>query len=106
MAKSKKSKEPKYPAGVSKDLVEQLERATPEEMKEMVITYQSQISETKAFLRGDVAVLPEERVKGAEQLKDLKNEYEMAAAPTREAIRHLQNRNKFVMDELKKNTGI
>lgn len=106
MAKSRKPKEPKYPAGVSKELVEQLEKSTPEEMKEMVITYQSQISETKAFLRGDVEVLPEERVKGAEQLKDLKNEYEMAAAPTREAVRHLQNRSKFVMDQLKKDTGI
>jgi len=106
MARSKKPKEPKYPVGVSKELVEQLERATPEEMKDLVITYQSQIAESKAFLGGKVETLPEERVKGAEQLQDLKKEYEMAAAPTREAIRHLQNRSKFVMDQLKKDTGI
>ena len=106
MARKRKSSEPKLPAGVSKELVEQLERATPEEKKEMIITYQSQISESKAFLRGDTAVLPEERVNGAEKLKHLKNEYEMAAAPTREAIRHLQNRSKYVLDQLKKDTGI
>ena len=103
---AKKSKEPKLPQGVTKEFVEELERATPEQMKDIVITIQSQIAESKAFLSGDTAALPEERVKGAETLKDLKQEYDMVAAPTREAIRHLQNRNKFVMEQLKKDTGI
>jgi hypothetical protein len=106
MAKTRKSKEPKLPVGVSKEFVEQLEKSTPAEMKEMVITFQSQIAESAAFLSGNIAVLPEERVKGAQMLQDLKEDYNMAAAPIREAIRHLKNRNKFVMDQLKKDTGI
>ena len=106
MARSRKPKEPKLPAGVSKELVEALERATPQEKKEMIVIIQSQISESRAFLKGNIAVLPEERIKGAEQLKDLRDDYIMSSAPIKEAIRHLNNRSTYIMDQLKKDTGI
>ena len=104
---SPKENKKKLPFGLNEEFVEEMERASTEELKARVITIQTQIEESQAFLKGDLDKIEDEKQReGARTLQELKANYTEAASPVRDALKSLKNRNKFVMEQLKKNGAI
>lgn len=104
---TKGPKKKKLPFGITEEFVGEVESSSADQLKARVITIQNQIEESGAFLRGDLEKIEDEKQKaGAIELQDLKANYTEAAAPCREALRSLRNRNKFVLEALKKSGGV
>ena len=98
----KKAKEKKYPVGINEDFVKEVESADTETLKNDIFKYQKGIGEAQAFLKCDEKQLSDDEYAGARKLQELKAAYDEAAFSTREAIRALKNKTKYVLDELKK----
>jgi len=86
----KRGKQKKLPFGVTEEFVSEVDSASPEDLKSRLVQIQSQIDDSQVFLKTDERVL------------DLKQEYDMVAGPVRDAIKSLRNRNKLVLEALKK----
>lgn len=93
MSKQKKSKKAKLPAGIDETFLDEVARMTQDEMKEKICLVTNGIDEAKAFLKTQ-AVL------------DLKAAYDEAAGPSRDTVKHGQNKIKYLIDELRKNGGL
>jgi len=102
----KKDKGPKLPAGITQEFVEEIDSLGPDNLKTRIVQMQGQIEETRAFLNCDEERLPEEQLKGAIELKEMKASYNEAAAPARETVRTLRARTKWIVEALKKNGAL
>lgn len=96
----------KLPTGIDEDFVKEVEAATPETLKAMVVRFQGYKQECRAFLTADLENLDEAQHAGALKIRDLKEDYDLAAAPTRESIKGADNKIKFVMESLRRNGSL
>lgn len=101
----KKPAKKKLPVGLNEEFVAEVESASVEVLKEKIVNFQKGIDESRAFLKGVPNGDDLKALQAAERILDLKAAYDEAAAPTRETIRALNNRTKFVLDALKKAGG-
>lgn len=97
-----KSAKPKLPAGITEEFVENVDRSSPDQLKAMVVTMQGQIGEVQAFLTNDEPNLPQEQLLGAQRLAEMKAAFDEAVAPSKETMRNLRARTKWVVEALKK----
>lgn len=86
----KKAQKKKLPVGITEEFVSEVEAASIDELKSMIVRFQEGINDAQMFLKENEKVL------------DLKAAYEEAAAPSRETVKSLRNRTKMVLDTLKK----
>ena len=87
---SEKQSKRKLPAGITEEFVEVVEREGSEALKSMIVNMQAQLEDAQRFLKEN------------EQVLELKAAYEEAAAPSRETVKVLRARTKFVVEALKK----
>ena len=92
--KSKKSKEPKYPAGISQEFIDNVARLDSAGMKNLIAELQKHIDDSRVFLKTN-----EEIVALRENLKE-------STASAKETITHMTNRTTFLVEELKKNGSL
>lgn len=85
----KKEKKKKLPLGITDEFVAECNSSDSSTLKALIVNIQSQAEEARTFLKED------------EKILELKSQYDEAAAPTRETIRVLKNRTKFLIDALK-----
>lgn len=85
----RKEKKKKMPLGITEEFVSECDSASSDNLKAMVVQIQGQADEARTFLKED------------ERLQELKAAYDEAAAPTRETLKVLKNRTKFIVDALK-----
>jgi len=90
--KTKKNK--KLPKGVTEEFVDKVMSLDNEGKKALIVELQKHISEAKTFLKTN-----EKIVQMREELKELEG-------PARETISHMNNRTKYLIDELKKSGAI
>jgi hypothetical protein len=96
----------KYPFGVDEEFLQELEASSTELLKDKLAKQQSYIEEVTAFLKCDYASLDTAQHAGAQKLKELKEAYEEAAGPSRDAKRASKNRIKHIMEHLRKNGAV
>lgn len=96
----------KYPYGVDEEFLRELESASTDELKDKLAKQQGYIEEVTAFLKCDYANLDPAQHAGAQKLKELKETYEEAAGPSRDAKRASKNRIKYVMEQLRRNGAV
>lgn len=96
----------KYPYGVDEEFLRDLEAASTDILKDKLAKQQSYIEEVTAFLKCDYANLDAAQHAGAQKLKELKEAYEEAAGPSRDAKRASKNRIKYIMEQLRKNGAV
>lgn len=91
---SKSPKKPKLPPGLTEEFVQEVETESHEQLKTRIVTMQGQLDEVQSFLKENEDVL------------ELKASYDEAAAPSRETIKALRARTKFIVESLKKSGGL
>jgi len=88
-----KEKAKKLPFGVSEEFVSELDAASIDQIKAMIVRFQEGIDEAQTFLKTDERVL------------EMKAAYDEVKAPSAEAVKALRNRTKVALDALKKSGG-
>jgi|GEM_PF-5700352 len=86
---ARKFRAKKEPAGIDDVFKQEVDGYSREQLKEKVITIQNQIEESEVFMK-----TKDEIVKAKEDLK-------YALAGPRETIKHLKNRNKYVLQRMR-----
>ncbi len=89
----RKPQKKRLPLGISEEFIAEVEAASPDQLKSMIVRFQEGIAEARAFQKEDPKV------------RDLKETYDQAVGPARETIRVLSNRTKMVLDTLRKLGG-
>lgn len=88
--RGKKEKEPKLPPGISNEFIDRVNTLSPEARKALIVELQKNIDDSRIFLATNETIV---------QLKE--NLKECTASAT-ETIKHMGNRTKYLIDELKK----
>jgi hypothetical protein len=90
----KQPKKKKLPAGITDEFIAEAERASVDELKSMIVRFEGHADETRTFLKTN------------ENLVELKRSYDEAVGPSRDTLKVLKNRTKYVVDALKKQGAI
>lgn len=90
----KKEKGPKLPAGVTQEFVDRVSGLDNDSKKALIVELQKHIDDSREFLK-----TKEEIVTAREALKEMEG-------PAKETIKHMGNRTKFLIDDLKKSGGL
>jgi hypothetical protein len=96
----------KYPYGVDEEFLQEVESSTTEVLKDKLAKQQAYIEEVQAFLKCDYGNLDPAQHAGAQKLKEMKEAYEEAAGPSRDAKKASKNRIKYIMEQLRKNGAV
>jgi hypothetical protein len=92
--RKKKEKAPKLPPGITEEFVDRVSSLDNDSKKALIVELQKHIDDSQQFLK-----TKEEIVSAREALKEME-------APARETIKHMTNRTKFLIDDLKKSGGL
>lgn len=90
----KKEKGPKLPPGVTEEFMDRVSGLDTESKKALIVELQKHIDDSREFLK-----TKDEIVNAREALKEMEG-------PARETIKHMSNRTKFLIDDLKKSGGL
>jgi hypothetical protein len=92
--RAKKEKKPKLPAGITDEFVDRVSALDNDSKKALIVELQKHIDDSKEFLK-----TKQEIVDAREALKEMEG-------PAKETIKHMTNRTKFLIDDLKKTGGL
>lgn len=89
MPRPRAPRAPKDPAGITDEFKTEIDSASREILQQRIVKIQEQLEETHKFL------------KEKEEIVKLRDELKMSEASSRETIKHLKNRTRYILQRMR-----